>query len=151
MEIREYNLDDVKDMINLGYMMHQEGAYKFLPYAPEKLKLLAESFKKNKQGNMWVGLYENKIIGMYIAFVSEYFFCYEKIASDLLLYVHPDYRKKCPSMAIRLIKKAEEWARQQKAIEFCPASSVGISIGKVAKLYNFLKYDTVGNLFKKRL
>jgi len=80
MEIREYTLDDVNDMINLGYMMHQEGAYKFLPYAPEKLKLLAESFKKNKQGNMWVGLYENKIIGMYIAFISEYFFCYEKIA-----------------------------------------------------------------------
>jgi len=151
MQIRQYTLADVKDMIDLGYVMHQESAYKFLPYVPKKLEQLAKSFKKNKQGNMWVGIYDNKIIGMYIAFVNEYFFCYEKIANDLLLYVHPDYRNKCPSMAIRLIKKAEEWAKEQKAIEFCPASSVGISIGKVAKLYNFLKYETVGNLFKKRL
>ena len=92
-----------------------------------------------------------KIIGMYIAFITEYFFCYDKIAQDFLLYVHPDYRKKNSTIAIRLIKKAEQWAKDRGAKEFCPASSMAISSGRLEKLYNFMKFETVGNLFKKRL
>jgi GNAT superfamily N-acetyltransferase len=151
MTIREYTLDDLDEMINLGKLMHEEGAYKFLPYVPSKLKNLGQSIRRDGRGNMWVGLHDNKIVGMYIAFVTEYFFCHEKLAHDLLLYVHPDYRKKCPTMAFRLIKKAEQWAKEQNAKEFCPASSVGLSMGRVEKLYNFMKYETMGNLFKKRL
>jgi hypothetical protein len=46
---------------------------------------------------------------------------------------------------------AEEWAKEKGAKEFCPASSMALSSDKVEKLYNFMKFKTVGHLFKKRL
>ena len=54
-------------------------------------------------------------------------------------------------MPIRLIKAATEWAKEQGAKEFCPASSVAIASDKVEKLYKFMKFEQVGHLFKKRL
>ena len=147
--IREYELTDIEQMVELGAMMHKEGAYSFLPYSKTKCRELGKKFKLLDYGNMWVAESNGKIVGMYVAFITEYFFCYEKICQDFLLYVHPDYRKS--TIAIRLIKKAEEWARERGAKEFCPASSMSISSGRLEKLYNFMKFKTVGNLFKKRL
>ena len=36
--IREYELKDVEEMIELGSMMHKEGEYRFLPYSKSKIK-----------------------------------------------------------------------------------------------------------------
>ena len=149
--IREYELEDVKEIVELGELMHKEGAYNFLPYAKSKLYELGKKFKQTDYGNAWIAINEeNKIIGMYVAFITEYFFCYEKIAQDFLLYVDPKYRNNS-KIAIKLIKMAEEWAKEKGAKEFCPASSMAIASDKVEKLYNFMKFETVGNLFKKRL
>jgi|TARA_Y100000296_G_scaffold44110_1_gene50569 GNAT superfamily N-acetyltransferase len=147
--IREYELEDVKEMVELGELMHKEGAYSFLPYSKAKLRELGKRFKQTDYGNAWVAIADGKVIGMYVAFITEYFFCYEKIAQDFLLYIHPDHRK--GTIAIRLVKKAEEWARERGAKEFCPASSMAISSGRLEKLYNFMKFKTVGHIFKKRL
>ena len=149
--IREYELEDIEQMVELGAMMHKEGAYSHLPYSKAKCRDLGKKFKHFDYGNMWVAESDGKIIGMYIAFITEYFFCYDKIAQDFLLYVHPDYRKKNSTIAIRLIKKAEQWAKDRGAKEFCPASSMAISSRRLEKLYNFMKYKTVGHLFKKRI
>ena len=142
--IREYELEDVKEMVELGELMHKEGAYNFLPYAKSKLYELGKKFKQTDYGNAWIAINEeNKIIGMYVAFITEYFFCYEKIAQDFLLYVHPDYRDKYPRVSFKLVKKAEAWAKERGAREFCPASSMAIASDKVEKLYNFMKFETI--------
>jgi len=150
-KIREYEVQDVEEIISLGRLMHEEGAYSFLPYEPNKLKLLLYQFKVTGNGNVWIGFENDIIVGMISVFITEYFFCYEKIVQDLVLYVHPDFRNKNSTLAIKLIKSAEQWAKFNGAKEFCPASSISISSDKVAKLYTFLKYETVGHLFKKRL
>ena len=147
--IREYELTDLEEMVKLGELMHKEGAYSFLPYSKSKIRELGKKFKVWDYGNAWVAIVDGKVIGMYVAFITEYFFCYEKIAQDFLLYIHPDHRK--GTIAIRLVKKAEEWARERGAKEFCPASSMAISSGRLEKLYNFMKFKTVGHIFKKRL
>ena len=150
--IREYELEDVKEMVELGELMHKEGAYNFLPYSKSKLYELGKKFKQTDYGNAWIAIdNDDKIIGMYVAFITEYYFCYEKIAQDFLLYVHPEYRDKYPRVSFKLVKKAEEWAKERGAREFCPASSMAMAPEKVEKLYNFMKYKTVGHLFKKRL
>ena len=139
--IREYELEDIKEMAELGEMMHKEGAYSFLPYSKSKCRELGKKFKNWDYGNMWVAESDGKIIGMYIAVITEYYFCYEKLAQDMLLYVHPDHRK--GTIAIRVVYKAEEWARERGAKEFCPASSMAMSSGRLEKLFNFMKFKTV--------
>ena len=150
--IREYELEDIKEMAELGEMMHKEGAYSFLPYSKSKCRELGKKFKNWDYGNMWVAESDGKIVGMYIAVITEYYFCYEKLAQDMLLYVHPDHRK--GTIAIRLVKKAEEWAKERGARQFMSATSLTRSpeqISKLKKFFNFMKYETVGNIFKKRL
>lgn len=150
--IQEYLEEDVEEMIALGARMHQEGAYHYLPYDPERLRQLDREIRaQNRQwGNGWVAKFNGKIIGMYVAYINYYFFCNEKTGSDYFFYVSPDYRNRWPMMAVKLVKQAERWARQQGCREFSPATSVMIE-PKVSKLYEFLKYNTVGNLFKKKL
>ena len=150
--IQEYQHEDVEEMIALGAEMHREGAYNYLPYDPNKLRQLEKDIRENNRtmGNGWVVRYEGKIIGMYMAFINYYFFCDLKIGSDYFLYVDKQYRNKFPMMPVRLIKRAEQWARENGAQEFSPATSVMISPG-VENLYKFMKYDVIGHLFKKRL
>jgi len=150
--IQEYQEEDVEEMIALGARMHQEGAYHFLPYQPERLRQLDREIRvQNRQwGNGWTAKYQGKIIGMYVAYISYYFFNSEKTASDYFFYIDPDYRNRWPMMAIKLVKCAERWAKEQGCKEFAPATSVLIA-PKVSKIYEFLKYDVVGNFFKKTL
>lgn len=150
--IQEYQPADVDEMIALGAEMHREGAYHYLPYDPEKLRQLDRDIRANNRtmGNGWIARYEGKIIAMYVAYINYYFFCDLKIGSDYFLYVGAEYRNRFPMMPVRLIKRAEQWARQNGAQEFSPATSVMISPG-VENLYKFMKYDVVGHLFKKRL
>ena len=42
---------------------------------------------------------------------------------------------------MQLVKKAEAWAKERGAREFCPASSMAIASDKVEKLYNFMKFE----------
>jgi GNAT superfamily N-acetyltransferase len=151
--IREFQPEDVEQIIELGSMMHKEGAYSFLPFSKAKLRELGKTLQRWDYGNCWVAVdnKDGKIIGLYVAIIIEYWFCYEKICQDYALYIHPDYRKKNSTIAIRLIKKAEEWARERGAKEFCPVSSMAMSSGRLEKLYNFMKFETVGHIFKKRL
>mgnify|MGYP003652506386 FL=1 len=150
--IQEYQESDVGEMIALGAMMHREGAYHYLPYVPEKLYQLDRDIRLENRtlGNGWVAKFEGKIIGMYVAYITQYFFCNEKIGCDYFFYVHPDYRNRWPMLAIKLVKRAERWAKLNGALEFSPATSVMIA-PKVSKVYEFLKYDIIGNLFKKKL
>ena len=150
--IEEYQQEDVEEMIALGAVMHREGAYHYLPYQSDKLRQLDRDIRKHNRtlGNGWVARVDNKIIGMYVAYINYYFFCDEKIGSDYFFYIDPNYRNKYPMLAVRLIKRAEKWALANGCREFSPATSVMIA-PKVSKIYEYLKYDVVGNLFKKRL
>ena len=43
--IREYELEDIEQMVELGAMMHKEGAYSHLPYSKAKCRDLGKKFK----------------------------------------------------------------------------------------------------------
>ena len=150
--IQEYQQEDVDEMIVLGAKMHREGRYHFLPYLPEKLRQLDIAIRANNrtQGNGWVAKHEGKIIGMYVAFIIDFFFCDVKAGSDYFLYVDPNHRSKFPMMPVRLVKRAEQWAKQQGAIEFVPGNSVMID-HRVAELYRYMKYEIIGQQFRKDL
>ena len=150
--ITEYQPEDVEEMIALGAVMHREGAYAYLPYIPEKLRQLDRDIRAGNRtlGNGWVAKTNDKIIAMYVVYLTEYFFCHEKSGSDYFLYVSPEYRNRYPMLAPKLIKRAEKWAEANGCRDFTPATSVMIS-PKVSRVYEFLRYDVVGNLFKKKL
>ena len=151
-KITEYQHEDVEEMIALGAKMHREGSYRDLPYEPDKLRQLDQDIRAagRTMGNGWVSRFDGKIIGMYVAYITYYFFCDRKIASDYFFYVDPEYRNRFPMMSVKLIKRAEMWAKAQGANEFSPATSVMIE-PRVGRLYEYMKFDVIGSLYKKKI
>ena len=150
-EIRQWEKKDVEDLITLSKIMWEESMYKDISFSEDRLRiqynyLLSKPFK----GMGFVAIENNKMIGAIVVMLSKYFFSNEIFCFDLGLFIKPNKRGSI-MLPIKLIKKSEEWARSKGALEFRPASSVGVRIEKVKKLYNFLKFDTVGNVFNKRL
>ena len=149
--IRQWEKKDLDQIIELGTLMWKEGAYNYLSFDERKTRDTINYLMDNPFIGMgWVAEKDNKIIGGIIVHLTKFFFSEEMTCSDLALYIDPKERTSL-RIPIQLIKKAEEWAKIKGAKEFCPASSVRIKSESVAKLYEFLKYDKVGHLFKKRL
>mgnify|MGYP003644420833 FL=1 len=151
MKIRQWQRKDFPQMIELGDKMHQEGGYKNLSYSKEKLKKFADVLiDKPEKAMGFVAVEDDVVIGMMIVHLSRYFFGDDLFCFDLLLYVAPEKRKSV-RVPIRLINASTDWAREKGCKEFRPGSSVGIKSAKVEKLYNFMKFETIGNVFTKRL
>jgi hypothetical protein len=150
MIIRQWKKEDFKDMIELGEKMANEGTYKNISYSKTKLEKMANSLIDNDKGMGFVAIDNNKIIGMMIVYLRNYFFSDDVFCHDLLLYVDPDKRKSI-KVPVKLINMATDWAKEKGAKEFRPASSVGIEKEKVAKLYNFMKFENIGYVFRKEL
>lgn len=149
-KIRKWEVNDFEPLLDLAECMWQEGAYAHLKFSREKLLKNFVHMISTDKGMGWIAEKEKQIIGAMIVHLTTYAFSDEILCNDLALYVHPKERKSI-FVPIRLIKAATEWAKEQGAKEFCPASSVAIASDKVEKLYKFMKFERVGHLFKKRL
>lgn len=149
-KIRPMTARDIEPMIAMGKTMWKEGAYSYLTFSEEKCRKLGNFMLANPDKMAgWVADDDGKIIGMMLVVLNKFYFCDDVICNDLLLFVDPKHRKKL-LVPIKLIQKATQWAKDNGAKEFCPGSSVAIASDKVAKLYKFMKFETVGHLFKKR-
>tara|TARA_R100000458_G_C8227843_1_gene210383 strand:- start:311 stop:766 length:456 start_codon:yes stop_codon:yes gene_type:complete len=149
MNIRPFKKDDIKHMIELGAKMHQESNFKDLKFDKDKLIALGEFILVNP--NMYYAVVaedKNKcIIGMFVGIITEYYFSYDKVASDLSFYVEKDKRGALASL--KMLKEFEKWAKRNGASEVRPSTSTGIEIERTRKLYRHLGYEVTGNTFRK--
>ena len=151
MQFRKWEKKDFEQMIDLGEKMWKESTYKTISFSRERLQKLGDHFiERPEKGMGFVAIDEDKIIGMIIVHLTKYFFSDDIFCHDLMLFVDP-YKRKSIKVPVKLINLATEWAKEKGAKEFRPASSVDVQTEKVKKLYNFMKFETVGNVFRKRL
>ena len=151
MEFRKWKKEDFKQMIDLGEKMWREGAYKNISFSKDKLEKMGNKLiDKPNLAMGFVAKDNDKLIGMIIVYLKSYFFSDDVFCHDLMLFVDPEKRKNI-KVPIKLINMALDWAKEKGAKEFRPASSVGVQTKKVEKLYNFMKFETVGNVFRKEL
>ena len=151
MNIRTWKQEDIKDLIKLCEMMWAESKFRDIPFSEERLqKQFDYLLKNNFKGTGFIAIENDEIIGAMVIMLSKYFFGDDLFCFELLLYVTPEKRKSI-RVPIRLINASTDWAREKGCKEFRPGSSVGIKSAKVEKLYNFMKFETIGNVFTKRL
>ena len=119
--------------------MWSESKFKDIPFSEERLQKQFNYLLKNDfKGTGFVAVEDNEIIGAMVIMLSKYFFSNEIFCFDLGLFIKPNKRGSI-MLPIKLIKKSEEWARSKGALEFRPASSVGVRIKKVKKIIQFSK------------
>ena len=136
-------------MIAMGAKMHATGKYGFLPYDREKLAALAQRLHGSADGILIVAAEDNRLIGMIVGYVEEYYFCRQKLARDLLVWVEESERG--GKAGTILINAFEEWAKSRGAVEICLCDTNGGDSERIGKLYRHIGYERVGGIYKRRV
>lgn len=150
MIIRSGTYQDISQLLELGRRMHSESVYSFLPYDDEKVRRLIITFIEEPDTYCGFVAEDNgKIAGMIGAFIIDYFFCNERLVSDMVLFIDKPYRRGLTSA--RLILRLKQWAVAQGARELALGASSGIKVEKIGRLYERLGFTRVGGLYKLSL
>jgi GNAT superfamily N-acetyltransferase len=148
--IRPANGDDVPAVIALGFQMHQESAYNFLPFDSDKVHRFILSHIEHPESHCaLVAEDEGAVIGMLGGYISDYFFCDEKVACDTVFFVHQAHRSS--TAAARLVRAFREWAEARRVREICLAISSGTRAERTGRFYELMGFRCVGGVYKQRL
>ncbi len=148
--IRRMVEDDIEVLTAIGGQMHSESAYGHTEYSADKCKALGENIIASPRLVGLVSEVNEEINGFFIGVVSEHYFSDTLMASDLLLYVVPEYRN--GMSGVRLIKSYIEWAKES-GVEPCNiqlAQTAGIDPAVVDRLYKKLGFHPSGTIYKMR-
>ncbi|MES9857497.1 MAG: GNAT family N-acetyltransferase [Sedimenticola sp.] len=136
---------DIKRMIDLGSMAHEESQFSNLSYAPEKLmRFCLKAISEDGRKRTCLMMAENgtKLVGVIVASVNEHYFSYELGASALLFYVHPEHRG--GMAAIKLLHGFRRWANNRKAKRININVTTGINMARTDKLLRRLGFQFTG-------
>jgi GNAT superfamily N-acetyltransferase len=148
--VRPLDPEDVDRLVELGERMHAEGAFAFLPFDREKVRLFALRYAAPAPDRLGlVAELDGRLIGMFAGRLAEYFFCHEKIASDMLLYIEPEARGS--TAAGRLMRAYRAWAIERSAREVCLGTSNQVQGPATGRFYEVMGFHKAGALYKERL
>lgn len=145
--IREIVLEDLRPAVTLLKDMKDEGYCPDISFCELKVAKLLVSCINDDNRLCLVAEEEGDVVGVFVGYVDEYFFNYEEIAVEQVMFVKEEYRKK--GIAAELIGGFETWSREREVKDICASATVGIDNGKVKTFYERLGYDTIGYMFKK--
>ena len=98
---------------------------------------------------VYIAIYNNQIIGVFIGFITEYYFGKDLYASDLTYYV--DRTKRGSVAAVKLFREFETWAIKKGAKRINPATSTGINPERTKKFYERMGYTVTGHTYNKEV
>jgi GNAT superfamily N-acetyltransferase len=141
--IRQATADDIQSLVVLGKIMHDETSYKHVEYAPEKVAKTCQLMITN--GFLMVAEKDGEVVGVMMGDVVTPWYTDERMGIDYCLYIYPEHRNGL--IAVRLIKKFEEWCIAMGATQIRPG--VGTGDKNVSRLYKSLGFNSVGEWFLK--
>lgn len=147
MSVVRYTPDLQEHALKIARAMHAEANYNELPLNEKKLLALIAS------PNVFVVMYlfEGEYIGGMLGAISPHYFTDGMVAKDLMLYVLPKWRGRCPTAAVRMIRAFEEWAASKGVKEVYLSQSIGIDIEMTTNFYKKMGYSVMGSITKKEL
>ena len=149
--IRPAEVRDINKVVSLAKEMHQEGAYKDIPFSIEQF-VKTISLCMSKEGFAWVEESDGKVVSAFLAGISEYNFSQSKMACDYGAFTTKEYRK--TRLAFQLFKKYIEWAQSQGVEEIMIGASTGFEGTYAERLGNFLQkrlgFRQAGHWYKLR-
>lgn len=148
--IRDIEERDIAELVQIGHSMAKESDYANDGYDFDKAEDLLEQVVRlpSFYGAVSVGE-AGDIRGMFVAILTEHFFSNNTIATDLFLYVKPDYRGKRDGY--QLIMGYLDWCKEVQADTICMGITTGINEEKTSELYKKLGFCYSGSIFKQRV
>jgi len=147
---RHMEAADIPVMIELGAEMHEESAFSRLDYDKEKCFDLGIRYLSNPEKYFSYCAYEgDELVGMFMGYLSPYYFGNDLLANDILWYVKKERRGSM--MGLRLLKAFRVWAKERGASEVCIGVSTAVDVDRTHELLSRMGFKHVGGTFKEAL
>lgn len=141
--IRKGVRSDIPAIIEMARDMHAESPrYNRLNFNAEKVNALALAIMLNpKAGGVLVAERENSVVGVLAFYVTDFFFGDDLLASDLVMYIRPQFRS--GSIFPRMVLAFETWADEFGVKEKQLSVSAGIDTERTVAVLERLGYVQV--------
>lgn len=143
----ELNREDALALLEGGKMFWQESHFSDEPFDPERCWRYMEATLT--QPNRYFVAYDSEYRGFILMVASEHWFSGTLRAADMCFYVKPEYRGS--KIALQLVRKAEEWAKQIGAKDITIFHNTGIRTEKAEGFFTRIGYPKAGYIFTKEL
>jgi GNAT superfamily N-acetyltransferase len=162
--IRAATESDIPRIIVLGRLIHAESpSYRDTAYCPERVGRLAqavidedlmvvaevEEIPIGRSGGEHLYPEDGGVVGIAAAHHCERYWSGESYAADLVVYVHPGFRK--ARLATELVKGLEDAVRSKGIPRLMLGVTTGVADELVGRLYQGMDYDRVGSIYSKDL
>jgi L-amino acid N-acyltransferase YncA len=141
--IRNATPADIPKLVEMGQKLHDETTYAHVSYAADRVANTC--LLMMNQGFLVVAEKNGEVVGVMMGDVQTPWYTNERMGFDMTLYIEPEHRN--GMMAMRMIKRFEEWCIAMGATQIRPG--IGTGNPSVAKLYLALGYKAVGTFFLK--
>lgn len=147
--IRELQKEDIPEVLALGKLMHEEGAFRDLTFNQRKvLSVLNLCVLQDDRLCLLVEI-EGEIVGLFIAVIAEDWFSADRVAKEIAIYLAPSHRR--GGLASSLIKEYLAWAKEQGVETASIGSSSDIDNAGIRRLFENEGFHGVGFNFRKRV
>lgn len=140
-------VEDAHEILKLGGLIHNESRFKNEPYDMQKCWRVLDATLLYP--HRYFVAYDSEFKGFILINIGTEFFNDVKRATDLALYVKPEFRG--TSLFVKLILAAEKWAKENDAVELTIKHNTGIELDKATGSFTKLGFDTAGRIFSKEL
>ena len=147
---RKARAEDTPQLLEMAAAMHAESPrFQHLGYSEEKMydviqRLLAE----NIGGIVTIDAENGRLAGMFGFLIVEYFFSFEKVATDLGIYVRPEFRG--TSAFPRMLRMFEDWTDQLGVADKQVSVTTGVNTERVVRAFERLGYSHYGEVMVKK-
>lgn len=138
---------DLSEIIRMGEALKNESRFKDHEYNPEGVAQVLEATLRIP--SRFFIAYDDQFRGLILMGISQHYFSTYKWATDFAFFVKPEYRG--GTLAIRLLREAERWAKENGAGEITILHNTGIKTDSVSRFFNGIDYETKGHIFSKEL
>lgn len=143
-KVRAATPEDVDALVSMGRALHDESPrYRDMPFSEEKLRALAVKIGEPVGDVIFMVAEVGGIVaGMMVGLIAERWFCDARFATDLTLYVKPEFRG--TSAFARLVGVFEQWAKAQGVQDFTLGVSTEIHPEKTVGAFERMGYTLAG-------
>lgn len=142
MQLKVATVEDFSTVKRMALAFLKESPYSNYPKDDTKMETIIFSFLLDKEERVCILAFsdEGKPIGIIAGYLNEALFTNEKVASEVMWWVHPDFRKRSRA-GIELLEAFQHWSRmvgssyiQMQSLATTDDSGV---VDKIYKKYGF--------------
>lgn len=150
--IRPPVMADYEQLNALGRWFQQESAYRNCGWSDTKFaKILHAAMLPGSIYFLRVAEEDGAVTGMFLGFITEYFFSEKRLAMEQVVCFAPDRRKHIGKSLIKMFREFESWAKEKDAVEVCIGVTYGMEGAGYEKFLERVGYKLAGSFFKREV